>query len=201
MWLPAPQCFYSASKVTGNLKRSNFPILGWIQITRSGLRLVFFIGRQQDVPQLPHSCACLKLSQSLGFWAHLGETKGSAFRSWVPSPGTGLSGVCQPRSGRQGLGVLVIPSTVCLLLSQLLLLLRGTSEQASDTRDRWTSTIQEWQGFSEGMFALRPLMASPKVSTSTENFHWPETFYTSAVTLETKQFPLKKRYQADVNVL
>ena len=77
---------------------------------------------------------------------------------------TGPSVACQPRSGRQGLGVLVTPSTVCLLLSELLLL-RVTSEQAPDTGDRETSTIQERQGFSEGTFSLRPLMASPKVST------------------------------------
>ena len=117
MWLTAPECFYSASKVTGNLKRSIFTILGWVQITRLGLRLVFFIGRQQEVPQLPHSCACLKLSQSLGFSAHLGETKGSAFSSRLPNPGHGAQcGLSTPKreAGTWGFGYTLhgLPFTV-----------------------------------------------------------------------------------------
>lgn len=117
MWLTAPECFYSASKVTGNLKRSTFTILGWVQITQSGLRLVFSVGRQQEVPQLPNSCACLKLSQSLGFSAHLGETKGSAFSSRVPNPGRRAQcGLSTPKweAGTWGFGYTLqgLPCTV-----------------------------------------------------------------------------------------
>lgn len=111
MWLPAPECFYSASKVTGNLRKEvHSPSLGGSRLHSRGFSLFSFVGRQQEVPQLPNSCACLKLSQSLGFSAHLGETKGSAFLAvGSQTQATGPSVACQPEVGGRDLGFWLHP--------------------------------------------------------------------------------------------
>ena len=139
IWLPPPECFYSASKLTRNFRRSTFLILGQIQIRG---QLVFFIEMQQDGPQLSHSCACPKLSQSL---EPTEEKPRKGFQQLGPKPWPQVSGqLFKPEVGSRDLGFFVKPSIVCLLLSQLLLLFRVTSEQASDTGERGkTSTIQE----------------------------------------------------------